>query len=56
MTEFERFHEWVKEPLARLSHHESGPVFTGGDDIKEASWDRKMSYLLFMFTKGMPPP
>lgn len=56
MTEFERFHEWAMSTLAKVETYPSGPVFSDGSTIAGASWDRKMSYLLFMLTKGMSPP
>lgn len=56
MTEFERFFVWADETVKKLDTHESGPVFSDGSGIKDASWDRKYSYLLFLFTKGMSPP
>lgn len=57
MTPFEEFYEDIFKPaLERLANYESGPVFTGGDDIKAASWDRKASYLLFMFINGEDAP
>lgn len=56
MTEFELFHKWVMETLEKVETYPSGPVFSDGTTIAGASWDRKMSFLLFMFTKGMSPP
>lgn len=49
MTEFERYFEETFNPLlARLDTHDSGPVFTGGGGIRDASWDRNAAYLLFV--------
>lgn len=56
MTEFEAFHRWAMEQLDKLETYPSGPVFSDGTGIAGASWDRKMSFLLYMFTKGVPPP
>lgn len=56
MTEFENFFEWSKGALDRLEQHDSGPVFSSGHDIRNASWDRKYVYLLWLMSKGMPPP
>lgn len=56
MTEFERFFQWVEETAKKLDTYESGPVFSDGHGIKDASWDRKYAFLLWMFTRGMSPP
>lgn len=53
MTPFEKFHEEVFQPtLAQLDEYDSGPVFTNGHGIAEASWDRKASYLLWLVATG----
>ncbi|MGP1666143.1 MAG: hypothetical protein ACTS5I_09600 [Rhodanobacter sp.] len=56
MTEFEAFFKWAGETVQKLDAYESGPVFSDGSGINDASWDRKYAFLLFMFTKGLPPP
>lgn len=57
MTEFETFYETVFKPLLEnLARYESGPVLSGDQNIKEASWDRKAAFLLWMNVKGMQPP
>jgi len=57
MTEFESFYEEVVRPnLAALDTYPSGPVFSDGSDIAQASWDRKMAWLLWMFINNMDAP
>lgn len=57
MTPFEEFYEETFRPLmAKLETYASGPVFTGGATINQASWDRKAAYLLFMLINGMDAP
>jgi hypothetical protein len=56
-TPFEEFYEDVFGPnLDALDTYESGPVFSNGHDIREASWDRKAAFLLFLLVNDMPPP
>lgn len=56
-TPFELFYHGTFEPLLeKLDNYESGPVFSGGHDIKGASWDRKAAWLLWMFINGMEAP
>lgn len=57
MTEFEAFYAEIFKPnLAALDNYDSGPVFTDGAGIDQASWDRKACFLLFMFVNGMDAP
>lgn len=56
-TPFEVFYETQFQVyLERLADYDSGPIFANGFTIKDASWDRKAAYLLYMLVNGMPPP
>lgn len=57
MTPFEEFYaDIVKPNLEALDTYDSGPVFSDGSDIAQASWDRKMGFLLWMFVNNMDAP
>lgn len=57
MTEFEEFFATTwKEYLNALDTYPSGPVFSTGKPINQASWDRKAAFLLWMIINDLPPP
>lgn len=56
-TEFETFFEETFNPLLdKLATYDSGPVFSDGGTINDASWDRKAAYLVWMIANGMDAP
>lgn len=57
MTEFEEFHEWAWGAANRLQKTDTGPIFSNGANLTEGgTWQHYLTYLLFMFTKGMDAP
>jgi hypothetical protein len=54
VTAFEAF--FAVEFPALLANVTSGPVFTNGKTIEDASWDRKAAYLLFTAGVRAAPP
>lgn len=57
MTNFEEFFDTTwREYLAALDTYPSGPVFSSGHTIQNASWDRKAAFLLWMIINDLPPP